>query len=91
MAGVVVVVLVGLRRGVAGCGLRCDCPPILEWAGGRRDLAVDVDVDEDVDAGTVRLRAVDGDPGRPGSATEPLSMALQSIQASRCCDQARAS
>ena len=89
MAGVVVVVLVRLCRGVAVCGPRRDCPSTLAWAGGRRGL--DVDVDADVDAGTTRLRAVDGGAGRPGSATEPLSMALQAIQASRCCDQARAS
>jgi len=85
MAGVVVVVLVGLCRGVAVCGPRRDCPSTWAWAGGRRGL------DVDVDAGTTRLRAVDGGAGRPGSATEPLSMALQAIQASRCCDQARAS
>jgi len=89
MVCVVVVVLVGLRRGIAVCGPRRDCLSILVWAGGRRDL--DVDEDGDVDAGTTRRREVEGDPGRPGSATEPLNMALQSIQASRCCDQARES
>ena len=89
IVGLVVFVFVRLRRGTAVCGPWRDCLSILGWTGGCRDR--DVDEDADVDAGTKPLREVDAGPGRPGSVTEPLSMALQSIQASRRCDQARAS
>ena len=89
IVGLVVVVFVRLRRGTAVCGPWRDCLSILGWTGGCRDL--DVDEDADVDAGTKPLREVDAGPGRSGSATEPLNMALQLIQGSHCCDQARAS
>ena len=50
-------------------------------------------MDADVDASAARLLELDSsDVGSsPGSATESLSMSFQSIQASRCCVQARQS
>jgi hypothetical protein len=91
----VVVIVVGLRCGVMvrGDGLGHDCSSILVlWIGGGR---WDAGVDRDTGVGTVRARVRlldDGaGPGSPGSATELFSMARQSIQASRCCDQARQS
>lgn len=50
MVGVIVVVLVGLRRGIVVCGPPRDCLSTLIWADGRRDL--DVDEDGNVNAGT---------------------------------------
>jgi hypothetical protein len=51
-------------------------------------------MDADVDASAARLLVLEldsSDVGSPGSATESLSMSFQSIQASRCCVQARQS
>jgi hypothetical protein len=83
----------GSGRGVAVRGLEIwpkpHCSSILAlevWTVGRWD------VDADIDVGMARLIGLgSSDVGRPGSATESLSIAFQSIQTSQCCDQVRQS
>jgi hypothetical protein len=83
--------VVGFNRGVVVLGgkLERDCSTILMWwtCGGHWDAGADVGTAQ------VLLKALDGGagPGSPGSTTELLSMANQSIQVLRCCDQAQQS